>query len=71
MQTTGGEQQVMREYPIPVADIERREKRGESGREVEIRQEVVQYSGKPYLTGYQRTSIAGQFLCDAYVDIVR
>ena len=71
MQTTGGEQQVMREYPIPVADVERREERGESGREVEIGQEVVQNFGKPDLAGYQKTSVTGHFLRDAYVDMVR
>lgn len=53
MQTTGGEEQVVRENPKPVADVERCEKRGKSGGEVEIRQKVVQNFGKPDLAGHQ------------------
>lgn len=71
MQTTGGEEQVVRENPKPVADVERCEKRGKSGGEVEIRQKVVQNFGKPDLAGHQGTSVAGHSLRNAYVDRVR
>ena len=43
----GGEQQVVREYPEPLADVQRGEKGHESGNQVEIGQCIVEKLGQP------------------------
>ncbi len=41
------EQQVMRQYPEPLADIQGRKERSKSRREIEIRERVVQHFRQP------------------------
>jgi hypothetical protein len=62
--------QVMRQYPIPVADIQGREKGGKSGGQVEIGKEIVKKLRKPDSAACQEPGIARHFLCDAEIDIL-
>ena len=41
MEAAGRKKQIMRQYPIPVADIQRGEKGGEAGSQVKIGQEII------------------------------
>lgn len=71
MQAGRGKENVMRQHPEPVADIQGREKSRESGGQVEVRKAIVEEFWKPDFAGREVPGVSCYFLRGAEIKMFR